>query len=152
MRKSCINKIFYIEFLNQAHAAARALFLGIDLVHEVCVCVCVSVCPPPSLVLTSGVIWRDMDPYDWLNKYYSFCMAGIVGIVSRHGFRIEACHRNQANKSKLVLYKLLCCLYSHLKQPYISNRTKRFSYKGRRGMRGSTLIEAFKRRVGLGYI
>ena len=61
-------------------------------------------------------------------------MAAIVGIVSRRGLRIEARHRNQANKSKLALYKPLLCLYSHLKQPYISNRTKRLSYKGGRGM------------------
>ena len=85
-----------------------------------------------------------MDPYDWLNKYYSFCMTAIVGIVSRRGLTIEACRRNQANKSKLVLYKPLLCLYSHLKQPYISNRTKRFSFKGGRGMHGCTRIKVFK--------
>ena len=80
-------------------------------------------------------------------------MAAIVGIVSRGGLRIEARRRNQANKSKLALYKPLLCLYSHLKQPYISNRTKRFSYKGGHGMRGCTRIKAFKRRAaGLGYI
>ena len=59
-------------------------------------------------------------------------MAAIVGIISRHGLRIEASHRNQANKSKLALYKPLLCLYSRLKQLYISNRTKRFGYKGGR--------------------
>ena len=79
-------------------------------------------------------------------------MAAIVRIVSRRVLRIEARHKNQANKSKLMLYKPLRCLYSHLKQPYISNRTKRFSYKGGHGMRGRTHIEAFKRRGGLGYI
>ena len=79
-------------------------------------------------------------------------MEAIVGIISRRGLKIEACRRNQANKSKLALYKPLLCLYSHLKQPYISNRTKRFSYKGGRGMRGCTRIEALKRRAGLGYI
>ena len=79
-------------------------------------------------------------------------MAAIVDIVSRRGLRIEVRHRNQANKSKLALYKPLLCLYSHLKQPYISNRTKRFSYKGGHGMRGRTRIEAFKRRADLGYI
>ena len=68
------------------------------------------------------------------------------------GLRIETRRRNQDNKSKLALYKPLLCLYSHLKQPYISNRTKRFSYKGGRDMRRRTRIEAFKRRVGLGYI
>ena len=79
-------------------------------------------------------------------------MAAIVGIVSRHGLRIEARHRNQANKSKLALYKPLICLYSHLKQRYISNKTKRFSYKGGCGVHGGTRIEAFKIRAGLGYI
>ena len=79
-------------------------------------------------------------------------MAAIVGIVSRRGLRIEARRRNQANKSQLALYKPLLCLYSHLKQPYIRNRTKRFSYKGGRGMRGHTHIKAFKRRADLGYI
>ena len=46
--------------LNQA----SAWFLDIDLVREVCVCVCVyvSVYLPPRLVITSGVIWHDMDP------------------------------------------------------------------------------------------
>ena len=79
-------------------------------------------------------------------------MAAIVGIISRRGLRIEAHHRNQANRGKLALYKPLLCLYSHLKQPYISNRTKRFSYIGGHGMHGRTRIEAFKRRTGLGYI
>ena len=60
-------------------------------------------------------------------------MAAIVSIASRHGLRIEMCCRNQ---SKLALYNPLLCLYSLLKQPYISNKTKHFSYKGRCGVRG----------------
>ena len=110
-----------------------------------CMCVCVLVRPPPRLVITSGVIWT---PYDWLNKYYSFCMAAIFG---RCGLRIEACRKNQPNKSKPALYKPLLRLYSHLKQPYISNKTKCFSYKGGCGVRERTCIEAFKRRAGLDY-
>ena len=78
--------------------------------------------------------------------------AAIVSIISRRGLTIETRHRNQANKSKLALYKSLLCLYNHLKQPYISNRTKHFSYKGGRGMHGRTRIEVFKRKAGLGYI
>ena len=78
-------------------------------------------------------------------------MAAIVGIISRHGLRIEGRHRNQPNKIKLTLYKPLLHLYSHLKQPYISNKTKRFSYKGGCGVHGHTHIKAFKRRAGLGY-
>ena len=94
------------------------------------------------------MIWT---PHDWLNKYYSFCMAAIVDIVSRRGLRMEVRHRNQPNKSKLALYKPLLRLYSHLKQPYISNKMKRFSYKGGRDVCGHTHIEAFKRRAGLCY-
>ena len=77
-------------------------------------------------------------------------MAAIVGIVSRRGLRIEARRRNQPNKSKLALYKPLLRLYSHLKQPPMSTKTKRFSYKG--GCGGRSRIEAFKRRASLGYI
>ena len=79
-------------------------------------------------------------------------MAAIVDIFSRRGLRIGARRRNQPNKSKLVLYKPLLCLYSHLKQPYISNKAKRFSYKGGRGVRGRARIEVFQRRAGLAYI
>ena len=79
-------------------------------------------------------------------------MVAIVGIVSWCGLRIEARRRNQTNKSKLALYKPLLCLYSHLKQPPISNKTKRFSYKGGCGVHGRSRIEMFKRRAGLGYI
>ena len=79
-------------------------------------------------------------------------MAAIVNIVSRRGLRIGARRRNQPNKSKLVLYKPLIRLYSHLKQPYISNKTKRFSYKGGCGVRGRVRIEVFQRRAGLAYI
>ena len=39
---------------------------------------------------------------------------------------IDACHRNQPNKSNLVQYKPLI----HLKQLYMSNNMERFSYKG----------------------
>ena len=77
-------------------------------------------------------------------------MAAIVDIVSRRGLRIGACRSNQPNKSKLALYKPLLRLYSHLKRPYISNKTKRFSYKG--GRRGRARIEVFQRRAGLAYI
>ena len=71
-------------------------------------------------------------------------MAAIIGIVSRHGFRNEAHHRNQPNKSKLALYKPLCHFYSHLKQLYMSNKIERFSYKGGCGVHGRTRIKAIK--------
>ena len=37
-------------------------------------------------------------------------MTALVGIVSRHGLRIEAHHRNQHNKSELALYNSLLSL------------------------------------------
>ena len=116
-----------------------------------CVCMCVSVCPPLRLVITSGVMWHDMDPYYWLNKFYSICMAAILSIVTRHGLRIEVHHRNQPNKSKLALYKPLLHFYSHLKQLYISNKMERFSYKGGCGVLGCICIKAFRRKACLGY-
>ena len=52
--------LFSHLFLNQARGA---WFLKIDPVRIVgmCVCVCVFVCPRPRLLITSGVMWRDID-------------------------------------------------------------------------------------------
>ena len=55
-------------FLNQA----RAWFLRIASVCEclnVCMSACVCVCPPPKLLITSGVMHT---LYDWLDKFYGF--------------------------------------------------------------------------------
>ena len=116
-----------------------------------CVCVFVSVCPPLRLLITSGVMWHDMDPCDWLNKFCSFCMAAIFGIISRRGLRNQVHHRNQPNKNKLVLYKPLLHFYSHLKQLYMSNKTEPLSYKSGCGVHGHTCIKVIKRRAGLGH-
>ena len=48
-----------------------------------------------------------LTPCNWLNKFYSFSVAALFSIISRHGLRNEARHRNQPNKSKLALYKPL---------------------------------------------
>ena len=45
-------------------------------------------CPPPRLLITSGVMWRDMTSYDWLNKFYSCYMATVVVIVNGRGLGI----------------------------------------------------------------
>ena len=76
-------------------------------------------------------------------------MAAIVSVVSRHGLTIEVHCRNQSNKSKLALYKLLLCFYSYLKHLYISNKMEHFSYKGGCGMYWQMCIKAFNRRAGL---
>ena len=43
-----------------------------------CVCACVH---PQRLLITSGVMLHDMDPHDWLNKFYSCYMAIVVSIM-----------------------------------------------------------------------
>ena len=59
-----------------------------------CVCVCVCVHPPPRLLITSGVMWHDMNPIDWLNKFYSCYMAIVVIIINGRGLSIDTHHRN----------------------------------------------------------
>ena len=50
----------------------------------------------------------DMDPFDCMVKQVlQLFMADVVITVSRYGLRIEACHKNQPNKSKLALYNPL---------------------------------------------
>ena len=83
-------------FLNQA----RAWFLKIDPVRTVgmCVCVCVRACvracvcvpPRPRLLMTSDVMWCDMDLIRLvkLNKFYSCYMATVVVVVNGHGLGI----------------------------------------------------------------
>ena len=74
-----------------------------------CVYVCMCVCLPLRLLITSGVIWN---PYDWLNKFYSFYMAAVVVIDDGRGLTVEAHRIYQPNKSMLSLcmYKLLLSL------------------------------------------
>ena len=44
------------------------------------------------MVITSGVMWCDVcmqTPYGWLNKFYGFYTAAVVGIISGHGLIIH---------------------------------------------------------------
>ena len=67
-------------------------------------------------LITSGIIWHDMDLYDWLSKFYSHYKAAVVDIDTKFGLTIEMDHRNhQPIKIKLVLYKPLISLKNHLK-------------------------------------
>ena len=63
-------------FLNQA----CAWFLKIDRVRIVGlrVRVCACVCLHPRLLITSGVIWHDMNLIRLVNKFYSCYMATVV--------------------------------------------------------------------------
>ena len=58
------------------------------------VCVCVCVCPPSRLLITSGMMWHDMDPYDWFKKFYSCYMTVVVVIVNGRGLGIGTHHRH----------------------------------------------------------
>ena len=115
-----------MPFLNQAcagHRPVRAWFLRIASVREclyACVCVCLRVCPPPRLLITSGVI---QTPYDWLNKFYGFSLAAVVDIVSGRDVSIYTRRRIYPNKSKLALYKPLLHYNYHFKQLQLSNKT-----------------------------
>ena len=37
------------------------------------------------LIIISSVIWNDMNPYDWFNKFYSLNMEAVIGIIDRCG-------------------------------------------------------------------
>ena len=65
--------------------------------------------------------------WPWFCNFY---MAAVVGIVSRCGLRIEVHCSNKPNKTKVVLYKLLLSLQTHLKQLYLSNKTEYINYEG----------------------
>ena len=80
-------------------------------------CVCLHVYAPLKLLITNGMIWP---PHDWLNKFYSFYVAGVVGIVIRHGF---GC-RNRDSVT-LALYLWLSSDAYHDNQP---NRHKQAQY------------------------
>ena len=51
----------------------------------VCVCMCAAAL---RLLITSDMIWHDMEICDWLNKLYSHCMATVVIIVNRQGLGV----------------------------------------------------------------
>ena len=42
--------------------------------------------PPLRLLITNGVIWN---PYDWLNKFYSFYMATILNFGMLIGLALQ---------------------------------------------------------------
>ena len=51
---------------------------------SVCVLACVCVCPRPRLLITSGVMWRDID----LIWFYSCYIATVVVIINGRGLGI----------------------------------------------------------------
>ena len=74
------------------------------------VCVCVA---PPRLLITSGMVWCDID---LLIKFHGFYIGGVVGIFRGHSLSFHLRRGDYPSKSKLVLYKPLIHCNSCLKQ------------------------------------
>ena len=64
-------------------------FRKIDPVWIVGMRVYVCVCLYPRLLITSGVMWHDMDLIRLVNKFYSCYMPTVVIIVNGHGLGIN---------------------------------------------------------------
>ena len=128
----------YALFLQAGHKLFLCGHLYVYVFVRMCACSCMCVCVCP---VTSGIMWFNMDPI-WLVKQ-------VLQLL--YDPTIEEHCRNQASKSKLMLWKPWIHFNSHLTQLYISNKTERFSYKDGCAMHGCMHIEMFKRRAGLGY-
>ena len=76
--------------------AMHIWFLKIDPVQivgmrvYVCVCAHTRTCMCVSTPETVNNQWHDMDPYDWLNKFYSCYMATVTVIINGCGLGIDA--------------------------------------------------------------
>ena len=69
--------------------------------------VCICVCLPPRLLITSGVMWHDMDSI-WLVNQALWLLCGSCSLIDdKRGLIFELHHINQPNESKLPLYKPL---------------------------------------------
>ena len=55
---------------------------------------CACVCPHPRLLITSGVIWHDMNLIRLVKKLYSCYMATVVIIVNGCGLDIDTRRRH----------------------------------------------------------
>ena len=90
------------------------------------------------MVVGWGEWWQQLEKRSQVTEMTEFRVVAmfisthvaIVDVVSRCGFIIGTHHRNQPKENKLALYKLLLSFYSHMKQSYISNKKKHFSYEG----------------------
>ena len=97
------------------------------LVSQNCFClrmsVCMCVCLPLRLLITSSMMWCDIETsYNWLNNFYGFYVAVVIDIVSRRDISIDMCCGNQPNISNPTLYKPLLHCNNHLKQLQLSNK------------------------------
>ena len=55
---------------------------------------CVCVCLRPRLLITSGVMWRDIDPIGLVKQALQLYMVTVVVIVNGRGLAIGTHHRH----------------------------------------------------------
>ena len=63
-------------------------FLKLFLCGRLYACLCLYVCPAPRLLITSVVMWRDMDPIQLVKQVLHMYMAIVVVIVTGYGLGI----------------------------------------------------------------
>ena len=78
---------FYYKRLIEISIKLKPGFLKLFLCGCLYVCICVCLCVHLRLLITSGVMWRDVDRI-WLVRFYSYYMATVVGIVNGCGLCI----------------------------------------------------------------
>ena len=61
LKKNSKLKVVPKKFARRAPGFLKLILYGSSVCMFVCVCVCVCVCPRQRLLITSGVIWRDMN-------------------------------------------------------------------------------------------
>ena len=71
----------------------RAWFLKIDPVRIVGMCVCVCVCLRPRLLITCGVIWRDMNLKRLVKQILQLLYGNYSRIVNGRGLSIDTRRR-----------------------------------------------------------
>ena len=111
----------------------------------VCVCVCVSVCPPPRPLVTSGMIWFDIDCV-WLVKQvlqlFPLFICFIWHLLSIKWMGVALVTQEfwtLANKAKVKWY------YIQKEHPMVATRQNTSVIK----MSGQMCSDAFKRRLAL---
>ena len=65
-------------------------FLKLFLCGRLYVCLCV--CPPPKLLITSGVIWHDMDPIRLVKQVLQLLYGNCSSYFNEHGLGIDTRH------------------------------------------------------------
>ena len=88
--------------MQAGHRPAGTSFLKIVSV-QTSVCVFVCVCLPPRLLITSGMMWHDMTPYNWLKAFiWQLQSLSVVGVA------LELKHVMVTNLIKVSQHYISC--------------------------------------------